>query len=59
MQITKFIKEVIGEMKNVKWPSKRMIVGSTIAVLFISFLTAVYLGGEDFLLQKALTKFVK
>ncbi len=59
MQITKFIKDVRNEMKYVKWPTRKMIIGSTIAVLVISFLTAVYLGGEDFLLQKALTKFVK
>lgn len=59
MQITKFIRDVRNEMRHVKWPTRKMIIGSTIAVLVISFLTAIYLGGEDVLLQKLLTKFVK
>jgi preprotein translocase SecE subunit len=59
MQIIKFIKEVKGEMKYVKWPTKRMIIGSTIAVLLISAVVAAMLAGEDMLLQKMLTKFVK
>lgn len=59
MQITKFIKDVRNEMKYVNWPSKRMIIGSTIAVLLISAVVAALLAGEDMGLQKLLTKFVK
>jgi preprotein translocase SecE subunit len=55
----KFIKEVRGEMKYVKWPTRNMILGSTVAVLFISAVVAALLSGEDMLLQKLLTKFVK
>jgi preprotein translocase SecE subunit len=58
MQIKKFIKEVLAEMEHVKWPSRKMIIGSTIAVFFISALTAAYLGGADVLLQKLLAKVV-
>jgi preprotein translocase SecE subunit len=58
MQITKFIKEVKGEMKHVKWPTKKMVLGSTLAVLLISALVAGLLAGEDMLLQKMLTKFI-
>lgn len=59
MQIMKFIKEVRGEMKYVKWPTRNMILGSTVAVLLISAVVAALLSGEDMLLQKLLTKFVK
>ncbi len=59
MQITKFIKDVRNEMKYVNWPSRNMIIGSTIAVLLISAVVASLLSGEDMLLQKLLTKFVK
>lgn len=55
----KFIKEVKNEMKYVKWPTRNMIIGSTIAVLLISAVVAGLLSGEDMLLQKMLTKFVK
>ena len=58
MQITKFIKDVRNEMKYVKWPTKRMIIGSTVAVLLISAVVAALLAGEDMLLQKLLAKFL-
>lgn len=58
MQITKFIKEVRGEMNNVKWPTKKMIMGSAFGVVLISLIVAAMLGGLDYGLQKALTTFV-
>ena len=58
MQILKFIKEVRNEMDNVKWPTRKMVIGSTIAVFFISALAAAYLGGADMLLQKFLAKII-
>ncbi len=59
MKIKKFINEVLAEMKNVKWPSKRMIIGSTIAVIIISSLVAIYLSGADVLFKKALVYLIE
>ncbi len=56
MQIIKFIKDVRNEMKYVKWPTRNMILGSTVAVLLISAVVAALLSGEDMLLQKLLAK---
>ena len=56
MQIVKFIKDVRNEMKYVQWPTRNMILGSTVAVLLISAVVAALLSGEDMLLQKLLAK---
>ena len=58
MQITKFIKDVRNEMKYVKWPSTKMILGSTVAVLLISISIGVYLGALDIELKKLLAYLV-
>lgn len=58
MQIKKFINEVLNEMKFVEWPTKKVVMASTMAVLVISFFAAVYLGGADYELQRLLAKFV-
>lgn len=56
MNIKKFYKEVMAEMKNVKWPTKRMVMYSTLTVIVLSIVIASYLGGVDFGLQKLLVK---
>ena len=56
--IKQFINEVIAEMKNVRWPTRKMAVGSTIAVLLISIIVAAYLGVLDIELKKALAYIV-
>jgi len=58
MNPIQFIKEVYAELKFVKWPTRKMIIASTVAVIFISFVVAIYLAGLDIVLQKLLAKFV-
>ncbi len=58
MQIKKFISEVLNEMKFVKWPTRNMVIVSSVSVLVVSILAASILGGADYGLQKLLTKFV-
>jgi preprotein translocase SecE subunit len=58
MQIKKFINEVTNEMQFVKWPTRKMVLVSTLAVLVVSLLAATLLGGTDYALQHLLTQFV-
>jgi preprotein translocase SecE subunit len=53
----KFINEVRNEMKFVKWPTKKMVIVSSIAVIVISGFLAVFLGGIDFGLHKLLASY--
>ncbi len=53
-KITEYIKEIIAESKNVNWPSRNQTIYSTLAVLFISLVTAYYLGALDAVFSKGL-----
>lgn len=55
MNILSFIKSVRAELVYVKWPTKKMVVYSTIAVIVISTIVALYLGGVDILLKKLIS----
>ena len=44
-------------MKFVKWPTKKMVIVSSIAVIVISGFLAVFLGGIDFGLHKLLASY--
>lgn len=58
MNPIQFIKEVRAELKHVKWPTRKMVIASTIAVILISIVVALYLYGLDLVLQKLLAKFL-
>jgi len=54
-----FFGEVKTEMRKVTWPTKRDTVKDTIAVIVISLIVAVFLGGLDFLFTKILNLFIR
>lgn len=46
-KITRFLKEVLGELRKVTWPSKDELVGSTIVTIVVSLIVAVFIGIVD------------
>jgi|YelNatPaOPRAMG01_1025707.scaffolds.fasta_scaffold05860_9 preprotein translocase subunit SecE len=46
-RIKTFFNEVIAELKKVTWPTKKQVTTSTIVVLILVFLTAIYLNVVD------------
>ncbi len=65
MNITKFFKkigsffnEVKVQMKKVDWPTKEETIKDTVAVISISFVVAVFLGGLDYLFGKLINIFI-
>jgi preprotein translocase subunit SecE len=42
-----FVRESIGEVSRISWPSRREVVGLTVLVLAVSALVAAYLGLLD------------
>jgi len=46
-KITKFLKEVVAELRKVTWPSKDELVGSTIVTIVVSLIVAVFIGIVD------------
>ena len=56
MNIISFIKSVNAELAFVKWPTKKMVAYSTLAVVIISALVAIYLSGIDIILKKLIAQ---
>jgi len=56
MNISKYLKETKAELKEVTFPSSTQTITYTIAVIFISIIVALALGGVDFGLHEGLTK---
>lgn len=52
--LVKFLKEVRSELKKVSWPSKNDVVVNTTAVIVVSILCGVFIGGVDVLFRNAL-----
>lgn len=51
-KIKKFFEDVVFEMKKVSWPSWEELKGSTIVVLSMSFILAVFLFVVDLVLRR-------
>ncbi|HEX4836759.1 MAG TPA: preprotein translocase subunit SecE [bacterium] len=44
-----FLKDVRAEMKRVTWPDRKTVFASSLVVVFVLIVTALYLTGWDFL----------
>lgn len=53
-----FLKEVKLEMHRVNWPTKKELINHTLAVVAISVVVAVFLGGLDMIFIYLLERFV-
>lgn len=53
--LMQFLREARNELAKVEWPSTSEFIGSTVVVLFLVMLFALYLGLIDFGLNKIMT----
>lgn len=53
-RMSRFVKDMIGEMKKVVWPSKKQTVNNTLVVLAFMVFMAVIIGVFDFGVVKLL-----
>ena len=54
-----FLSEVKIEMKRVSWPHKKETMHSTVVVIVMVFIVAVFLGIVDYGLLKVVEKFIR
>ncbi|MFH1181114.1 MAG: preprotein translocase subunit SecE [bacterium] len=57
-KLVNFLKEVKLESAKVNWPTKNQTIKYTLAVIGISLVIAVFLGGIDKILQFVLNTFI-
>lgn len=58
MKFFTYIKESFGEIKHIKWPTKRETAAYTLAVIVIAVLVAYYLGVWDIIFTKGLEQVI-
>ena len=46
-RVREFFKEVAAEVRRVNWPSRNYVAASTMVVLVVVFVLAMYLGAVD------------
>lgn len=54
-----FVKEARDELSKVKWPTRDEIIRLTTAVLIISAIVGVFLGGIDFILTTLMDRVIR
>lgn len=47
-----FLKDVRGEMSRVAWPDRQTVIASSLVVVFVLVVTALYLAGWDLVLAE-------
>src|SRR5262245_63514872 len=47
-----FVREVIAEFRKVTWPSRQELINSTVVVIAVTVVVALFLGSVDIVLAK-------
>lgn len=47
-----FLNDVRAEMKRVAWPDRKMVIASSLVVVFVMLVTSLYLAGWDVILAR-------
>ena len=47
-----FVREVIAEFRKVTWPSRQELINSTVVVIAVTVVVALFLGSVDIMLAK-------
>jgi preprotein translocase subunit SecE len=58
MFLTKYLREVVRETKQVTWPTRQQTIDKTMLVIAVSVIVSLYLGILDTLLQRFITWFL-
>jgi preprotein translocase subunit SecE len=46
-KLQKYLKETLGELRKMTWPTKDELVGSTVVVIVTSLIIAIFIGLVD------------
>jgi preprotein translocase subunit SecE len=53
--LRRWFNETIGELRKVKWPTRKEAINLTIIVLVVSIAMAFFLGGLDFIFSRLMS----
>ncbi len=58
-KVQNFVGEVLAEMKNVSWTTRRELIDSTLVVIFASLMLGVFVAVIDLVLSKGVSLLLK
>jgi preprotein translocase subunit SecE len=58
-RIREFVQEVLAEFRKVSWPSRAELVSSTAVVIVVTLVLAIFLGGVDIVLARAVERILR
>ncbi|OGC93280.1 MAG: preprotein translocase subunit SecE [candidate division Zixibacteria bacterium RBG_16_53_22] len=58
-KVKKFLNDVYQELQKVAWPSRDELIGSTIVVIFMSVIVAVFIGIVDWSVNQVVHILIK
>ena len=54
-----FVREVMAEFRKVIWPSRQELINSTVVVITVTVVVAVFLGGVDVALARIVERILR
>jgi len=54
-----FFREVVAEFRRVTWPSRPELMNSTVVVIAVTVVIALFLGGVDVLLARVVERILR
>jgi preprotein translocase subunit SecE len=54
-----FVREVVAEFRKVSWPSRQELVNSTVVVITVTVVVALFLGGVDIVLARIVERILR
>jgi len=54
-----FVREVVAEFRKVTWPSRQELINSTVVVITVTVVVALFLGGVDVVLARIVERILR
>jgi len=54
-----FVREVMAEFRKVTWPSRQELINSTVVVITVTVVVALFLGGVDVVLARIVERILR
>jgi len=54
-----FIREVVAEFRKVAWPSRQELINSTVVVIAVTVVVALFLGAVDVVLARVVERILR
>jgi preprotein translocase subunit SecE len=58
-RLREFVQEVLAEFRKVTWPNQTELVNSTVVVIVVTVVLALFLGGVDIVLARVVERILR